>query len=93
MSYLQTWHHVAHMKKHSPALVRAIQFVCGLFGHEISRTEWGYGGGEKVSVWCRWCNKLIVIPMSEARFRFPIMEELKPEIREVMRNQRRENDV
>ena len=36
--------------------------VCG---HEISKTEWGYGGGAFIDHWCRWCNEMIEVPAAE----------------------------
>lgn len=41
-------------------------YICKLFtGHEISKTEWGYGGGNFVDRNCRWCDELIKIPKIE----------------------------
>jgi len=43
-----------------------LQGVCKVFtGHEISKTEWGYGGGKFVDRHCRWCDKLIKVPKIE----------------------------
>ena len=40
--------------------------ICGFFtGHEISKTEWGYGGGNFVDRHCRWCDKVIRVPKQE----------------------------
>lgn len=40
--------------------------ICGfLTGHELSNTEWGYGGGNFVDRNCRWCDKLIQVPKQE----------------------------
>jgi len=36
-----------------------------LVGHEHSKTEWGYGGGGMIDRNCRWCDKLIQVPMNE----------------------------
>lgn len=37
--------------------------ICGILGgHEISKTEWGYGGGEYADRNCRWCDVLIRVP-------------------------------
>jgi len=72
--YFQTWHHVAkinRIKIIGNPLYKFIQFVCGLIcGHELSETEWGYGGGDYADRWCRWCNKLIQVPKDSIRFRF-----------------------
>ena len=47
---------------------RFIQWLCGvLTGHEISKTEWGYGGGKFVDCNCRWCDKLIKIHKEESK--------------------------
>ena len=41
--------------------------LCGWFtGHELSKTEWGYGGGSQVDHRCRWCDLLIRIPKAES---------------------------
>lgn len=72
--YFQTWMYVAKIRRCpliGPGLVWGIQAVCGLFGHELSKTEWGYGGGDTADRWCRWCNKLIVVPKDSIRFPFP----------------------
>ena len=40
--------------------------ICGFFtGHEISKTEWGYGGGKFVDRNCRWCDFGIKVPKIE----------------------------
>jgi len=48
-----------------------IQFLCGLLGgHELSKTEWGYGGGEYADRWCRWCDKRVQVPKESIYFQF-----------------------
>jgi len=43
-----------------------VQSICNvLTGHEISNTERGYGGGNMIDYHCRWCDRLIQIPISE----------------------------
>lgn len=50
-------------------LKKSIQWLCGfLGGHELSNTEWGYGGGEFADRWCRWCNKVIKVPKESIYF-------------------------
>lgn len=45
---------------------KTIEWFCGtLTGHEISKTEWEYGGGNFVDRHCRWCDKLFRIPKRE----------------------------
>ena len=52
-----------------------LQWLCKRFtGHEISKTEWGYGGGKFVDRNCRWCDKVIKVPKREEE---PPNEELK----------------
>lgn len=52
-------------------LRRFLEFLCGLFGgHELSKTEWGYGGGLYADRWCRWCDKLIQVPKESIYFQF-----------------------
>lgn len=66
--YPQTWWIVAKWPKW---LRIAIQWVCGKTGHELSTTEWGYGGGDKADCWCRWCNKLVEVPKTSVYFIHP----------------------
>jgi hypothetical protein len=52
------------LRRAKPRLV--IEHVCEfLTGHEISKTESGYGGGAFVDRSCRWCDKSFQIPASE----------------------------
>ena len=45
---------------------RVVEWVCGfLTGHELSKTEWGYGGGRYIDRHCRWCDRLFKIPKQE----------------------------
>lgn len=71
--YFQTWMYISKLRRVKfvgKILVAIIQFFCGLKGHELSKTEWGYGGGEYADRWCRWCNKLIKVPKTSIRFAF-----------------------
>lgn len=67
--YFQTWHHVANIRSIKfigEYLSKFIQYLCGIIcGHEHSKTEWGYGGGDYADSWCRWCNKMIQIPKED----------------------------
>lgn len=48
--------------------------TCGLLtGHEWSLTEIGYGGCNKVNRWCRWCDKIVTMPLTES----PLPKSLK----------------
>ena len=63
--YFQTWMYVSKISK-TPfvgiCLAKTIQKLCSsVCGHEPSKTEWGYGGGEYADRWCRWCNKLMKV--------------------------------
>jgi hypothetical protein len=73
--YFQTWHHVANIRSIKfigEYLSKFIQYLCGIIcGHEHSKTEWGYGGGDYADSWCRWCNKMIQIPKEELLTMFP----------------------
>jgi len=43
------------------------QWLCGkCTGHELSKTEKGFGGGIYMDSWCRWCNHLMQIPIQES---------------------------
>lgn len=68
--YVQGWY-CWPKRSRWPRLRKVIEFLCGLTGHEISKTEWGWGGGEFVDGNCRWCDKHMTISQEEARFRFP----------------------
>jgi hypothetical protein len=72
--YFQTW--AASAKTQSIPLVgkliyALIRWSCGkIIGHEPSKTEWGYGGGGHADVWCRWCNQIGSIPVSDLEKRY-----------------------
>lgn len=54
--YIQTWNKVTKLPK---PMQRWTKRLCRLIiGHEVSRTEWGYAGGKRCDVWCRWCNQI-----------------------------------
>ncbi len=77
--FMGRWHWPGYMRGEGDDVESRINplyvirtWICGLFiGHEISKTEWGYDGGEKIDCHCRWCDKVIQISLEEARFRFP----------------------
>jgi hypothetical protein len=55
----------SRISRRSRLLGYAIRWLCGKFtGHQISKTEWGYAGGEQMDVWCRWCNEVGTAPAS-----------------------------
>lgn len=83
--YFQTWPYVAKIRRIpmvGQLLSKTLQFICGLRGHELSKTEWGYGGGEYADRWCRWCNKLIVVRKTEIQFAFKEHAHLMKEIKD-----------
>ena len=64
--YPQLWYCMPSNK----LLRKALQFLCGLLGgHELSETEWGYGGGKYADRWCRWCDKLVKVPRESILFK------------------------
>jgi hypothetical protein len=66
-NYPQTWYYMPKNKR----IRKILQFLCGMFGgHELSKTEWGFGGGDYADRWCRWCNKLIIVPKESVFFQF-----------------------
>lgn len=81
--YPQTWYYMPPLwrkhklgdpvKKHPigyPAR-KGLQFICGILGgHELSKTEWGYGGGQFADRHCRWCDKLVRVPKESIYFQF-----------------------
>jgi hypothetical protein len=82
-SYFQTWPYISKLRRVrfiGRPFVWIIQFVCGLKGHELSKTEWGYGGGDYADRWCRWCNKLVVVPKDSIRFAFKDTADLMKEV-------------
>ena len=75
--YVQGWYCIGirHGEKYKYSRPIA-EFICKLLtGHEISKTEWGWSGGEFIDCHCRWCDKVIKIPKDEARFRFDTFNE------------------
>jgi len=53
--YPQTWPLCTLLPKRvQPWTKRLCAMVTG---HELSKTEIGYGGGDRVDGWCRWCNQ------------------------------------
>ena len=76
----QTWNRVARLRRVpmlGPSLYRFAQWFCGRFiGHQISPTEWGYGGGAYCDVWCRWCDHLSHIPLKEHPRAIEVMNQL-----------------
>lgn len=70
--YPQTWWLMPKNKK----LKKVVQYICGILsGHEISKTEKGYGGGKFIDCNCRWCDKAIKVPVSECEFH-PVMKDM-----------------
>jgi hypothetical protein len=80
--YPQTWYFMPRIRW----LRKTLQFLHGLWGHHWSKTEWGYGGGDRLDVWCRWCDKQSTIPMETARFYFPQLAGFRPLINRVKSN-------
>jgi len=78
----QTW---SWVPRRGP-LRMLIQAIHGLWGHEPSKTEFGYSGGDTVDCWCKWCDKHFTVPMETGRFYFPQLAQLKPIIKRVKRN-------
>lgn len=69
--YLQTWGLSSRLNRLWKPLGTSLRWLCGkLTGHHPSKTEWGYGGGDKADVWCRWCNQIGQIPITDADKRF-----------------------
>jgi len=65
--YPQTWY---YMPKRWRKIRTIIQWFCECTGHELSKTEWGYGGGDYADRWCRWCDKMIPVHKESVRFSF-----------------------
>ena len=64
--YPQTWF---YMPIKFRGFREIIQCLCGLWGgHELSETEWGYGGGDFVERQCRWCDAVVKVPKESVRF-------------------------
>lgn len=66
LAYPQTWDWVADR----PWFIRKIlEFLCGLFvGHELSKTEYSTWGDNEGARWCRWCNKMFIVPRESLNF-------------------------
>ena len=74
--YPQTW---MFMPPRQSIEAKFLRWVCGLItGHEISKTEWGYGGGDYIDRHCRWCDKVIKVPVESGRF-IPTFDEMRPD--------------
>ena len=68
--YPQTWYYMPGSKRF-PKIRKLLQWFCGIFGkHELSKTEWGYGGGDFADRHCRWCDKLVQVPKESIYFQF-----------------------
>ena len=80
--YPQLWYHMPR-KRNYPRLRRFLQWGCGLLGHELSKTEWGYGGGKYADRWCRWCDKIFSVPVESLGFEFESFREMKPIIKQL----------
>jgi hypothetical protein len=77
IKYPQTWYWIPKAWEKTPSYEKPLyckypltiafcEWLCGkLTGHEISKTESGYGGGNFYDYHCRWCDKLIQIPTNE----------------------------
>ena len=67
-SYPQMWHLWGKYLGYRNKKRKFIERICGLLtGHEPSKTEWGYGGGNYVDRWCRWCDKLMKVHKLEEK--------------------------
>lgn len=77
--YPQLWYCMPR-KDRWPWIAAALQWLCGLTGHELSNTEWGYGGGDYADRRCRWCNKKIKVPKDSIRFAFKEYSYLMDEV-------------
>lgn len=75
-NYFQTWMYVSRISRRCKIAGKIIQFLCGIRGHELSKTEWGYGGGDYADCWCRWCNKMISVPKTSLYFTNPDSRDL-----------------
>lgn len=66
-AYPQLWYWVSRFHRDRwPLLRHLIEWLCQhTIGHEWSATEWGYGGGQMMDRWCRWCGKRIEVPVLE----------------------------
>ena len=52
------------LKRRQPRII--LEHICKfLTGHELSKTEWGYGGGKFLHRNCRWCDKFFEVPKDE----------------------------
>lgn len=78
-AYPQLWYSWP-IKRGTEARAR-LERCCGfLAGHELSMTEWGYGGGKFVDHNCRWCDKQIKVPVLESPAPTKTLENLAREL-------------
>jgi hypothetical protein len=78
--YPQTWNYMPRPGK-KIWLRKTLEWLCGVTGHEISKTEWGYGGGEYADVWCRWCDKMLKVPKTSIMFKNKMARDLMGEVK------------
>jgi len=65
--YPQLWWYNSRLYQKNKSMALLWRWLCEkILGHELSNTEHGSGGGRYVDHWCRWCNKLIEIPIEES---------------------------
>lgn len=78
LNYPQTW----YLMPRNKTARKVLQRLCGwVGGHELSKTEAGYGGGDYADRWCRWCDKLMKVPKTSIMFEFPILRDLMKEVK------------
>lgn len=75
--YPQTWYCWPRWaSRRNPRIYAVRTMICGaLTGHELSKTEWGYGGGKFVDRHCRWCDNVIRVPKTEEDIPHPAMND------------------
>ena len=72
--YPQTWHLVTVRAR---PIRLGLVFLCGLVtGHELSETEWSYGGEAYAQRNCRWCDKSFHVPKDQIYTEFPDSSEM-----------------
>jgi len=81
IDYPQLWYCWPRWTKRVKWVHRLKTWLCGkITGHEWSETESGYSGCG-VDRWCRWCDKMVTMPLSES----PLSGEMKDLSKQIKR--------
>jgi hypothetical protein len=82
IDYPQLWYCWPGWTKRIKLLHKLKTWLCGkITNHEWSKTEVGYSG-RGVHHWCRWCDKMVTMPLCES----PLSKNLKNLAKEIKKS-------